>query len=69
MHQEEILFNRNREAAQEDDSSGERAAKPNEDSKVLSGGTGEASQETISRHFQKVMGLSPITKLESEDAS
>ena len=33
---------------------------------VLSGGTGEASQETLQLHFQKVMGLSPIHKLESE---
>ena len=41
-----------------------------EDSRgVFSGGTGEASQETISRHFQKVMGLSPITKLDSEAVS
>ena len=36
---------------------------------VLSGGTGEASQETLQLHFQKVIGLSPIAKLESEAQS
>ena len=40
-----------------------------EESKVLSGGTGEASQETLTRHFQKIIGLSPIVKNESEIAS
>jgi len=36
---------------------------------IFSGGTGEASQETLRLHFKRVTGLSPIQKLESEGVS